>query len=95
MAQLALLNTYGDVGLLRTHEPLKAAIADAFMSMKHVNQNEGVQDVQDQHHFSYQLADLLSTVQSYDLRPDIGQPKGPTRTGLALCYAQFTDERLS
>ena len=74
MPQLALLNTFGDGTLLRTHECLSAAIGDVFKMLKDLNKTNGVQAAVMQMfktgtalvHFGYQFADMLSAVESFE-----------------------------
>ena len=82
-SQLALLNTYGDGGLLRTHESLKAVV-DVFKVLKGVQKTEGVRPALMQMFrtgtalvpFAYQMIDVVAAVESFEKwGQGIGRPR--------------------
>ena len=102
MAQLALVNTYGDGGLLRTHESLTAAIGDIFKTMKQLNQTDGVQAAVMQIfktgtalvHFAYQLVDVLSAVKSFEeWGQGIGRPRDQPEPGALATWRQAEGQK--
>ena len=90
MAPLALLNTYGDSGLLRTHESLHAAVADIFKTLKQLNRTDGVPVAAMQMfkagcglvQFAYHLVDVLTAAKSFEeWGQSIGRPRDQPEAG--------------